>query len=209
MEENNINDVDEDIKGITEEESQEAPMTRRQYTKQQNVLYTIISIGLFFLLYFAVRGVMSAVNRPYYILAWADSTSDISVRRAFEVSGISEDRGYAFESARLDKDVSGYVLRIVFSGIEDEDGFSESGMNFEYGDVDEDIRREFYPYEDNPDYAEYVYADKYVNIDDPSGAVYLFEWEGKLYAEYSEYSTSMSDQVTDLFAGQERIYTDN
>lgn len=209
MEENNINGMDEEIEEITEEESAEAPMTRRQYTKQQNMLYTIISIGLFFLLYFAVKGVMGAVNRPYHILAWADSTTEISANRAFEISSISTDQGYVFESARLDKDVSGYTLKIFFSGIEDEEIFSESGMNFEYGDVEEDIRIEFYPYKENPDYAEYVYADKYVNIDDPSGAVYLFEWEGKLYAGYSEYSTSMSDQVSDLFAGQERIYTDN
>ncbi|MCH5349914.1 MAG: hypothetical protein J1E40_11370, partial [Oscillospiraceae bacterium] len=64
-------------------------------------------------------------------------------------------------------------------------------------------------YKDNPDYAEYVYAEKYVNIDDPSGAVYLFKWEGELYAEYSEYSSAMSPQISGLFAGQEKIYTDN
>ncbi|MCH5192725.1 MAG: hypothetical protein J1F11_02110 [Oscillospiraceae bacterium] len=203
MEENNINEE------LTETEPSEAPMTRKSYTKQQNALYTIISIGLFFLLYFAVKGVMGMINRPYYMTVWADQVTEISANRAFEISGISKDMGYAFESARLDKDASGYLLKIVFSGIGDEETFSESGMTFEYGDTQEDVRREFYPYKENPDYTEYVYADKYVNIDDPSGAVYLFKWDGEFYAEYSEHSTSMSDQVSDLFAGQGRIYTDN
>ncbi|MCH5348974.1 MAG: hypothetical protein J1E40_06600 [Oscillospiraceae bacterium] len=204
MEENSIN---EEI--IEEEEQTEAPMTRKHYTKQQNILYTILSIGLFFILYFAVRGVMGAVNRPYYLLAYADTVSENAVGNAFEISGISKDQGYEFESARLDKDSRGYALKILFSGAEDEEIFSESGMTFEYGNVEEDIRTEFYPYEENPDYAEYVYADKYVNIDDPSGAVYLFNWEGELYIQYIEYSSSVSVQVSELFAGQERIYTDN
>ena len=202
MEENNIN---EEI----EEEAVEAPMTRKHYTKQQNVTYTIISIVLFFILYFAVKGIMGTINRPYHILVYSDQIAESTAGDAFAVSGISAEQGYVFENARLNKDVSGYALNIIFSGIKDEESFAESGMTFEYGDVEEDIRREFYPYRDNSDYAEYVYADKYVNIDYPAGAVYLFEWEGELYAEYSEYSTSMPGQISGIFAGQEKIYIDS
>ena len=211
MEENNINEeITEEIsQEISGSEQTEAPMTRRHYTKQQNIIYTIISIGLFFILYFVVKGIMGQVNRPYYIFVYADTAASGTADRAFEVSGISGEQGYVFESARFDRNAGGYELKIVFSGIEDEESFSENGMDFEYGDVEEDIRISFYPYEENPDYAEYVYADKYVNINDPVGEVYLFKWEGNLYAEYSERGTSMLYNMSELFSGQEKIYTDN
>ena len=207
MEENNINE--EITEEISEAEETEAPMTRRHYTKQQNILYTIISIGLFFILYFAVRGIMGQVNRPYYVFVYADQTASGTADKAFEISGISGEQGYVFESARFDRSAGGYELKIFFSGSKDEESFSEIGMDFEYGDVEEDIRISFYPYEENPDYAEYVYADKYVNIDDPVGEVYLFKWNGEFYAEYSEHGTAMPYQVSELFSGQEKIYTDN
>ena len=205
MEENNTNE--EISEEISETEQTEAPMTRKHYTKQQNVLYTIISIGLFFLLYFAVKGIMGQVNRPYYVSVYGDTSG--AADKAFEISGISADQGYVFESARLDRNAGGYALKIVFSGIGDEESFAESGLDFEYGDVEEDVRIDFYPYRENSDYAEYVYADKYVNVDDPAGAVYFFKWDGDFYAGYSEYSTSMPYQASGLFAGQEKIYTDN
>ena len=194
---------------LTETEPSEAPMTRKSYTKQQNILYTIISIGLFFLLYFAARGIMGAVNRPYYVLVYGEQMSSGAAGIAFEISGISGSQGYVFESARFDRRSGGYELKIVFSGIEDEESFSESGMDFDYGDVEEDIRIDFYPYEENPDHAEYVYANKYVNVNDPVGEVYIFKWDGEFYAEYSEHGTAMPYQVSELFSGQEKIYTDN
>lgn len=203
MEENNINEE------ISETEQIEAPMTRKHYTKQQNVLYTIISIGLFFLLYFAARGIMGAVNRPYYVLVYGEQMSSGAADIAFEISGISTEQGYVLDSARLDRNAGGYSLKIFFSGIGDEESFIENGMDFEYGDAWEDIRTDFYPYRENPDYAEYVYADKYVNVDDPVGAVYFFKWDGEYYAEYIEYSSSIPYKASEIFAGQEKIYTDN
>ena len=192
--------------------AEEEEIQPRHYTKQQNALYTVISIGLFFLLYFAVKGITAAASRPYYILADVASIGEELTADAFEISGISPDMrelGCTLESVRLDKDNGRHILQTVFSGIEDGDAFAENGIAFEYGDIEEDVRTEFYPDPENMSYWEYVYADKFVDIDSPVRELYLFEWNGELYAEYREYSGSVSAEVWAMFSGQEKIYTDS
>lgn len=203
MEENNKN-----LEITAEAEDNGEKLCPRHYTKQQNIFYTIVSIGLFFLLYFGVKGIASAANRPYYILADISSLGDEQVLDTFAVSGVSTEQGYSLYSARLDKNNGRYVLRTVFSGISDGKIFAESGISFEYGDVEEDIRIEFCPATENPGYIEYVYAEKFVDIEAPSRELYLFEWGGGLYAEYREYSGTVSAEVWAIFSGQDKVYTD-
>lgn len=207
MEENNKNaeiiaEVTEDTTAASEE-----PMTRRTYTKQQNALYTIISIALFFALYFGVKGVIGTVNRPYNIYAYPDTVSEERIAAAFELSGISADRGYAFENARLAKEENGYEFRALFSGIPDMESFSENNPKLDYSDSDEEVRIEFYPYRENPDSKEFIYADVFWNTDSDKGTIYLFEWQGDVYAEYLESGVSVSTEVSSIMAGQERVYT--
>lgn len=178
------------------------------YTKQQNIFYTIVSIGLFFVLYFALKGITAAASRPYYILADISAIGEEQVLDAFDISGVSKEQGYSLYSARLDKSNGRYVLQTVFSGISDGEIFAESGITFEYGDAEEDIRIEFCPDPENPGYIEYVYAEKFVDIEAPSRELYLFGWDGELYAEYREYSGTVSAEVSAIFSGHEKVYTD-
>lgn len=204
MEENNKNTE------ITEENTEaaaEQPMTRRVYTKQQNALYTIISIALFFALYFGVKGVMGAVNRPYIMYAYSDTILEERIAAAFELSGISADLGYGFESARLVKNEYGYEFTAVFGGIPDTESFAENNPQLDYSDSDDEVRIEFYPYRENPDLKEFVYADVFWNTDSDKGTVYLFEWQGNVYAEYLESGVSVPSKVSSIMAGQEKVYT--
>lgn len=208
MEENNKNtEIIEEIAEDTDTAS-ELPMTRKVYTKQQNVLYTIISIALFFALYFGVKGVMGAVNRPYNIYAYHDTVSEEQTAAAIELSGVSADLGYSFESARLSKDKNSYEFTAVFSGIIDRESFIENNPNLGYSDSDEEVRIEFYPYRENYEHMEFVYADVFRNTDSDKGTVYLFEWQGELYAEYFENGIVLPAEISSIMAGQEKIYSE-
>ncbi|MBD5141333.1 MAG: hypothetical protein HDT25_07970 [Ruminococcus sp.] len=206
MEENNknteiIEDAEEDIEAAAEE-----PMTRKEYTKQQNALYTIISIALFFALYFGVKGVMGMVDKQYIMYAYPETISEENISAAFELIGISVDNGYAFENARLKKNEYGYEFRVLFSGIPDMESFAENNPKFDYSDSDEEVRIRFYPYRENPDRKEFVYADTFWNADNDTGTVFLFEWQGNVYAEYIGNSVRVSTEVSEIMAGQEKIY---
>lgn len=209
MEENNKNmEVTDEIIENTDT-AEEQPMTRRVYTKQQNALYTIISIALFFVLYFGVKGVMGAVNRPYIMYAYPDMVSEERTASIFELSGISSDLGYVFENARLVKNENGYEFMAVFSGIANRESFTESNTQLVNSDSDEEIRIEFYPYRENPDVKEFVYAEAFVGADGEEGTVYLFEWQGRLYAEYFDRGNVLPSEISSIMAGQEKIYTEN
>lgn len=207
MEENNRNaEIIEEVTENTETAAEE-PMTRRVYTKQQNALYTIISIALFFALYFGVKGVMGVVDKQYSMYASPDTISEERIAAAFELSGISAGQGYVFENARLVKNENGYEFRALFSGIPDMESFAENNPKLDYSDSDEEVRIEFYPYKENPDRKEFIYADVFWNTDSDKGTIYLFEWQGDVYAEYLESGVSVSTEVSSIMAGQERVYT--
>ena len=207
MEENNkntetIEEVTEDIEAAAEE-----PMTRKEYTKQQNALYTIISIALFFALYFGVKGVMGITNKQYSMYAYPDTISEERIAATFELSGIYTNQGYVFENARLVKNENSYEFRVLFSGIPDMESFAENNPKLDYSDSDEEVRIEFYPYRENPDRKEFVYADVFWNTDSDKGTIYLFEWQGDVYTEYFESGVSVPTEVSSIMAGQEKVYT--
>lgn len=206
MEENNKNnELTEEVTEDTEAAAED-PMIRKVYTKQQNALYTIISIALFFALYFGVNGLVAAfTGKPYNMYAYPDTVSEGSVANAFELSGISPDNGYGFESARLSRDENGYEFRVLFSGISDMESFAENNPKLVYSDSDEEVRIEFYPYRENPERKEFVYADVFWNTDSDKGTVYLFEWQGNFYAEYVESGAIVLSYISEIMAGQERI----
>ena len=205
MEENNKNE--EMIEEVSEVAAEE-PMTRKEYTKQQNALYTIISIALFFALYFGVKGVMGMVDKQYIMYAYPETISEENISAAFELSGIFADNGYAFENARLVKNENGYEFRVLFSGITDMESFAENNTKLDYSDSDEEVRIEFYPYRENTDRKEFIYADVFWNVDSDKGTVYLFEWQGNVYAEYFDSGVSVPTEVSSIMAGQERVHTE-
>lgn len=207
MEENNKNVEITEENAEAAEAAAEKPMTRKVYTKQQNALYTIISIALFFALYFGVKGVMGVVDRPYSMYASPDTISEERIAAVFELSGISADQGYVFENARIVKNGNSYEFGALFSGVPDTESFGENNPKLDYSDSDEEVRIEFYPYRENPERKEFVYADVFWNTDSDKGTVYLFEWQGDVYAEYFESGVSVPTEVSSIMAGQEKVYT--
>lgn len=182
---------------------------RRHYTKQQNVLYTIISIGLFCLLYFGGKGIWQLANRPYYCFQNPANVNEEKLDLFYGISGISDNFGLTFENARLYKDKSSYSMEILFSGIKDTDDFAENGIMFQHGDIKEDIRINFYPYFDNPAFEEYAFASEYLNIEEtahPNSSIYVFEYEDEIFVKYQEYGYQMPSETKALFSDCEKVY---
>ena len=193
---------------VTEEEN---PIKRTQYTKQQSFLYTVISAALFFLIYFAVKGITGSVNRPYQMLAYGEDIRTERVAEVFSISGISSEKDCTFENARVEKGTDGYVFSALFlvniePDEEDDESIAREIISFGYGDPEEDIRAEFYPYAENPYYAEYAYGEKYVDIEAPSREISIFQWDGKVYAQYRQYGSVVPSEIRALFSGTEKVY---
>ena len=210
MEENitDINEIAEENAGF------DAPVKRVQYTKRQSITYTLLSVALFFLIYFAVKGITAMVNRPYKMSAYGEQISAERVGETFEMSGISSESGYEIENIHLYKDPQGYYFTALFSCDEikenEEDygytSHAEEVLTFDLGDPQTDIRIEFSPYEDVPYEAEYAYGEKYDIIDELTASVSFFEWEDRQYALYEEYGYNVPAEVKSLFSGAEKVF---
>ena len=188
-----------------EEEQGSAGTPQKRYTKQQNMLYTVISIVLFIVIYFGGGKVLERINRTYMIYCYPGTVSEEKLIKLYDICGISEACDIEFEGARLRKD-GGYETAVLFSGIGGKESFAENVIDFEYGDLVEDIRTEFYPYPENPTLAEYAYAARYVDINDPNRYISVFEYNGELYAEYTYIGKILPSDIKAFFADGEKVY---
>ncbi len=198
--------MEENTNNINEDSPAEEVMERKHYTKQQNALYTVISIALFFALYFGGKSIMGLVNRPYTIYLYHENISSETVPMMFDISGLSAENGLYIENARLYKYKDGHTASILFSGFDSEEKFAESCILFEYGDLVEDLRIEFFPYEDNPSYAEYAFGTQYVDIENPNRSVSVFEFEDTLYALYTVKGGAVPTEIKAAFSDGEKVY---
>ncbi len=195
--------MEENVK-IVENESEERPV--RRDTKQQNFLYLIISIALFFILYFGGKGIIDAINRPYFMIQKSENINEELLELQYEYADISKEYGVKYECSRLEKDKNGYKVSVLFSGIVDVDDFVENAILFEYGNAVEDVENEFYPYESEPTVSEDVIAVKYVDNDNPYNEILIFEYDDEIYAEYQGYGGMIPTDVKILFNGCEKVY---
>ena len=198
--------MEENARNTEELEETEADVHKPRYTREQTVLYTLISIVLFCLVYFGGKEIMSVINRPYYIIQNSEAVSEDNLNLYFEESKLSEDFGLIFENARLTKNESGYILSILFLGTADTEDFAENVILFSYGNPIEDVSTEIYPYTENPTRAEYANAIKYVNIDDPNDEILIFEYEDVTYVKYQTYGYSVPAEIKILFRDCEKVY---
>ncbi len=209
MEDNN--NIPEETTAAQESGSEEG---RVRYTKQQSFLYTAISVVLFFAIYFAVKGIGGIINRPYTMFVYGEELTEDMAAEALEISGISDGNGYGFENARLEKDSSGYVVTMLFSSenvyqSDEDSGYyahAEEVLNFDFADPTADERVEFYPYAENPYFAEYAYGEKYTDTLTAENAVCFFEWEGRQYAFYSRRGSGIPSEIKGLFANSEKVF---
>lgn len=182
---------------------------RVQYTKQQSFLYTAISVALFFLIYFAVNGIAFTANRPYKMFAYAEKISAEQAAEFLAASGISQESSCIFVNARLEKGPDGYEFTALFrvnGEAEAHESIAEEIIAFEYGDPEYDVRIGFYPYSENPYYAEYAFGEKYVDIEIPSREITVFEWNGSVYAGYCQRGIGIPPEIRALFSGMEKLH---
>lgn len=197
----------EDNLNLTEKnEQQEELLHTPKNTKQQTVIYTIISVALFCLIYFGGNSIIDVINRPYTMYRCVEDTEAEMVDLQYEYSHISQEYGAEYQYSLIEKNESGYKVSILFSGIKDADVFAESGIAFEYGDPIEGVENEFYPYYDISMGDEYVTAVKYVDNDDPNNEILIFEYNGEIYAEFQSYGAIIPTEVKILFDSCEKVY---
>ncbi|MBQ3161761.1 MAG: hypothetical protein IJC04_06505 [Oscillospiraceae bacterium] len=175
-------------------------------TKQETVIYTIISIALFCVIYFGGKGLIDMINRPYYMMQYPDSVNSELLELQYDYARVSKEYGLDYMNSRVEYNEAGYKLSILFSGIDDMEDFAESGILFDYGDAVENVENEFYPYGDNSLNCEYVTAIKYVDNDNPNNEILIFEYDGEIYAEFQSYGAIIPTDVKILFDGCEKVY---
>ncbi len=195
--------MEDNANNINENTPAEEGMKRRHYTKQQNALYTVISIALFFALYFGGGQIFKLVNRPYNIYLTPEAVNPEVLSKMYEISGLEE--GLSMETARLSKG-DGITVTMLFSGLDGGEELAEACIKFEYGNPIEDVRIEFYPYADSPAAPEYAFGTQYVDIDDPGRSVSVFEFEDRYYAMYTGYGNAFDPELKAVFKDGEKVY---
>ncbi len=198
--------MEDNLNLVEKNEQQDEQPHIPKNTRQQTVLYTIISIALFCLIYFGGSGIIDAINRPYIMYRNVESTSGELLDMQYEYSFISKKTKSEYNYSLFEKLESGYKVSILFSEIEDIEDFVENGIIFEYGNPVENVENEFYPYYDIGTDDEYITAVKYIDNDNPNNEILIFEYDGEIYAEFQSYGTFIPTEIKILFDGCEKVY---
>ena len=184
---------------ISTEDVTEEELPYKREPKQNYVIYTILSIILFFVVYFSVEFISGKINAEYYMEIDGKSLTEEQKSIISEYASIDSTDIKGIRLERVNK-IS--TVTVFFYNIDDIENFAEGHILYEYGDVVDDLRIEIYPYEN--EISEYAYACSYVNIDDPSIYCYVYEFEGEGYADY--YSNEMTSEISTIFMDAEKIY---
>jgi hypothetical protein len=194
----NIDNAQENIdeNSASEEESEEEIVHE---PKQNYVIYTIISILLFCVLYFGWQFVSSKMFRDYTITVTGENFTAEQISIIGDFTSISCDNISQAVYTRTNGKAS---VVIYYEDIGDTTQFVDNCINYEYGDVEEDVQTAIYPYGNSV--PEYVYAEQYVDIDDPNRSTLVYDYNGSSYAEY--HSSDVNTEIRSLFNGGEKIY---
>ena len=184
---------------ISTEDVTEEELPYKREPKQNYVIYTILSIILFFVVYFSVEFISGKINAEYYMEIDGKSLTEEQKSIISEYASIDSTDIKGIRLERVNK-IS--TVTVFFYNIDDIENFAEGHILYEYGDVVDDLRIEIYPYEN--EISEYAYACSYVNIDDPSIYCYVYEFEGEGYEDY--YSNEMTSEISTIFMDAEKIY---
>lgn len=169
--------------------------------KQNYVIYTVISIMLFVVLYSCWKFVVPKIFRDYTMSVNGDSLTAEQLETLRKSTEIDCDN----ISEAVFQHTNGKTSVIIYyNNIENEEDFTENCINFEYGDPEEDVRSEIYPYGNGV--PEYVYGNRYVNIQDPGVSCLVYEYDGNFYAKYR--SSDVNTEITAIFSGAEKTYSE-
>lgn len=164
------------------------------------VIYTVVSVLIFFALYFAWNGIKKLAVRDFTQKISFESITDAQRSNAEVFTEISLSPDFA----RLVRTDGSTEITVVYDNIGDPDGFIEESVGFALSDPENGVRTEIYP--DGGDVKEYAFADKYVNVENPSGTLYIYERDGVFCAEYR--SQKITEEAAALFSSAEKIYAE-
>lgn len=186
----------EKSEALQENETEE--ITYKKEPKQNYVIYTVISVALFFVLYFGKEFIEGRINADYYMTINGSTLSESQLEYLTEYTMVECDTVKDITLTRINRKS---MIEITYENVGDREAFTENCILYEYGDVVSDIRREIYPYGNGT--PEYVYAEAYVNIDDPEISCYVYEYNGVAFAEYT--SDEITSEISALFMDSEKI----
>ncbi|MGN0587219.1 MAG: hypothetical protein ACI4JF_08030 [Oscillospiraceae bacterium] len=193
--------MEENTSIIEDTEQTDISEERHIEPRRNNVIYTVISVLIFAMIYGVWHFAQTKLFRDYSMTVSGSELSAEQLDIAADFSGISWDR---IDHIRLDKTNGKTSAVICFRETGAPEDFADMAIMYEYGDIAEDIRTEIYPYGNGV--PEYVFADSYVNIDDPSRYCLVYSYNGEDFAEY--HSDTVSSEFAALFMGAEKVYAE-
>ncbi len=178
---------------ISDEEKEDGRIKTVGAHKSPAMLYTVISVVLFFVLYFGVKQAGDFINREYRVTVTGADFS--SVNEVY--TDILTDADTNTERIAFTKLKTGMSLIILYSDETDEEKFAADSINFEYGNTVEDYRYKNV-------FNEFVFGTVYVYIDDPEIYCVVYEYEDKVYAEYN--TDEIKAEVMKMIRSGEKMY---
>ncbi len=104
-------------------------------SKSKNIMYTAISVVLFFVLYFGVRIASDYINRDYLISIEPSTLSNEQLEYIDEYTGIITDENAKLSYIYYEKTQYGKIIMISYTDIEDLETFTENNITYEYGNI--------------------------------------------------------------------------
>lgn len=192
----------EDTTNQTENTKQnDNELERHIEPRRNNVIYTVISVMIFALIYGIWQFAQAKLFRDYSMLVYGDELTEEQLEITANFANISWDK---IDYIRLDRIGGKNSAVICFRETGEPEDFADAAIMYEYGDIAEDIRVEIYPHGNN--IPEYVYADSYVDIEDPARYCLIYSYNEEYFAEY--HSDNVSSEFAALFMNAEKIYAE-
>ncbi len=164
----------------------------------KNALYTVITLALFAVIYVGWHFVSQELFAPYSKTAFEFTPEVADVLLKETNTPLPE--GAELSMARMSSGTDNDLLRIIYKNIGDAEAFAET-IGFSYGDILEEQRLSIFA--DETYNEKYVYADVYVNNDDPDFSCLIYDYDGTTYAEFRK--TEYDPAVRSAFDNSQKV----
>ena len=196
-EEKIVSDTDE-VSVDTEENEDE----QRPPVDPKNGLYTAISLIIFAVCYLGWMLISDSIDQSYSL--YSESFNERETEIITDLMGYEAiPEGVTLQSARLNKGFDGNMLYInlscgeVTESEDDDTDVIAALLPFQSGDPERDVRYGIYVPDEEEIRMDYVYADSYVDISDPTNMCIVYEDgdETVIQLRISSYDSSAAEKA--------------
>ena len=149
--------------------------------KRNYVIYTLISVVIFFALYFGLKGVKSVIFKDYskYVRLGelAAESRAAAYDTAMDFTKISKEPEYA----EIKREQGRVTVIFGYYDVGDAEEFIGANADLRLSDPEYDVKEEIC---NENGTIENVIADSYVNIDNPNETLIIYELNGVVCAQY-------------------------